>query len=602
MQARFLETQKKERLVISKGHTTKIILAAFCMGSWSLLSSAAEITTPPPAPEPGVTPEQPKPEASPADQAMPDVSPETQREAESLVNAVKKRVANENQQAPLPPAETNAIRVTHVPETIKNEIREQVKAELHDQIVQDVFTQARNEQWGLPQALPSWVNKFSLKGDMRLREQGDYFDSGNIGCNISDGYVDFNVVNAKGGVGKAGLDRCINTTEDRQRLRTRARLGADAKVNDTLKAVLRISTGNTRDPVSTNQTLGNYGGRYGVVWDEAYLRYDGMDLDRFPWLTLYGGRMANPWLSTDLVWDNDLAFEGLAGTMRFNLRGSGNLLDMNERDRILFLTVGAFPLQEVELSKRDKWLYGVQLGTDLIFLNQSTLRIGLAYYHYENITGVRNSLDSVDYDFTAPGYVQKGNGLFDIRNDDSTSDPLGNSDYWALAADYKLADLTIQYDSLALAPHHIVTTIDVVKNIGYDKGEIWKRTNGNGVQYAGGFATNVGASDSEKAAASVKERSLGYQVMLSYGWPIVAERYTWRVHGEYRYLQRDAVLDAFTDSDFHLGGTDAKGWIIGGDYAIDENTVLSFRYLTSDSIDAAPLSIDSVQLDLSAKF
>ncbi len=100
----------------------------------------------------------------------------------------------------------------------------------------------------------------------------------------------------------------------------------------------------------------------------------------------------------------------------------------------------------------------------------------------------------------------------------------------------------------------------------------------------------------------MKERSLGYQVMLTYGWPIVAERYTWRVYGEYRYLERDAVLDAFTDSDFHLGGTDAKGWIVGGDYAIDENTVLSFRYLTSDSIDAAPLSIDSFQLDLSAKF
>ena len=30
------------------------------------------------------------------------------------------------------------------------------------------------------------------------------------------------------------------------------------------------------------------------------------------------------------------------------------------------------------------------------------------------------------------------------------------------------------------------------------------------------------------------------------------------------YAAADAVLDAFTDSDFHLGGTDAKGYYLGG--------------------------------------
>jgi len=62
------------------------------------------------------------------------------------------------------------------------------------------------------------------------------------------------------------------------------------------------------------------------------------------------------------------------------------------------------------------------------------------------------------------------------------------------------------------------------------------------------------------------------------------------------------VLDAFADSDFHLGGTDAKGWILGGSYGLADNTWLRARWLSTDEIDGAPLSIDTVQVDLNSKF
>jgi hypothetical protein len=62
------------------------------------------------------------------------------------------------------------------------------------------------------------------------------------------------------------------------------------------------------------------------------------------------------------------------------------------------------------------------------------------------------------------------------------------------------------------------------------------------------------------------------------------------------------VLDALTDSDFNLGGTNAKGFIVGGSYGVDDNVWLSLRWISSDQIEGLPLSIDTMQLDLNARF
>ncbi|MDP2903096.1 MAG: putative porin [Methylovulum sp.] len=75
----------------------------------------------------------------------------------------------------------------------------------------------------------------------------------------------------------------------------------------------------------------------------------------------------------------------------------------------------------------------------------------------------------------------------------------------------------------------------------------------------------------------------------------------WSAIFAYRYIQRDAVLDAFTDTIFHQGGTDAKGWIIGGNYGLAKNTWLMFRWFSTESIDGPPLDIDTATLDLNMR-
>ena len=94
----------------------------------------------------------------------------------------------------------------------------------------------------------------------------------------------------------------------------------------------------------------------------------------------------------------------------------------------------------------------------------------------------------------------------------------------------------------------------------------------------------------------------GFYVRTTVGNQKISERWDWNVMLGYKYLESDAVPDAFTDSDFHLGGTNAKGFIVGGSLGIAKNTSLAMRWLSADEVTGPPLSIDVFQLDLNANF
>jgi hypothetical protein len=70
----------------------------------------------------------------------------------------------------------------------------------------------------------------------------------------------------------------------------------------------------------------------------------------------------------------------------------------------------------------------------------------------------------------------------------------------------------------------------------------------------------------------------------------------------FRHLERDAVLDAFTDSDFRLGGTDVEGHTVTFDYSLSPRNLLRMRYLSASEIDGAPFGVDVFQLDFNSQF
>lgn len=434
----------------------------------------------------------------------------------------------------------NVIRVPLVPETVKDEIREQIK--------QEVLTQAKAERWGEPGANPEWLDRIKIDGDLRLRMQADRFDKSNTSAqNLEqEGIV------------------VSNTTKDRFRMRLRGRIGLQAKLNDKFGAQFRLATGKIGDdPVSTNDTLGKYGNRYTVSIDRAFLYYQPK-----PWLRFAGGRVPNPWLHTDLVWDEDLNFDGIYVNARKSLF----------KENITgFVTAGVFPIQDIESSEanqaKSKWLYGLQTGVEWVQSPRASYKFGLALYEFKNIQGRKNSQSSPALDDTAPQFRQKGNTLFDISAD---ADPKAR---FALASKFREVNLTAMADFAAFDPYHVLVTLDYVKNIGFDRAEI-----------------------SERTGTDFEEKTTGFQARITYGIPSIEKRSDWNAYFGYKYLERDAVIDAFTDSDFRLGGTDSKGYYLGGNYGVDKNVWFSAKWLSGDTINGRKFSVDVLQLDLNARF
>lgn len=480
-------------------------------------------------------------------------------------------------EAPAKPAEESipegTVRVPYIPEPVKEQLKKEIETEMREKITEDIVRRARKERWGISDAWPEWVRSMTWTGDIRLRAQHDDYDPSNeLPGSIS--YLNYQRINDSGSDSAEGT--ILNITEDRTRLRTRLRLGARANVTENWDIGFRLATGSSSDPVSTNTTLGNYNQRFAFNLDRVFLRYQ----NRSQAFSFWGGRMPNPFFGTDLVWDEDVAFDGLA----FKLRPLLRIEDGGYRTFDPYLTFGAFPLQEVELSSQDKWLYGAQLGANWRSSN-TRLSLGVAYYDYSNIVGVRNPDGTSLNDFTAPQYVQKGNTLFSITDSSNNTNCATNCLY-GLASDYNELNATMTFAMLYFAPTQIILTADYVKNLAWDKEKV---------------AAKI-AEGGQPSFTPLTDDDYGWQLKLTVGRPVVTRTGEWQLSGGYKYLGRDAVLDAFTDSDFHLGGTDAKGWFAGGSYAVADNVWFQLRVLSTSEISNPPFGIDTWQLDLNARF
>ena len=74
------------------------------------------------------------------------------------------------------------------------------------------------------------------------------------------------------------------------RFRGRARLAVDSDISDSITAGMRLVTGNTSDLVSETQTLDGTA-PYTFGLDELYIRLDERNAQRFPWLSVVGGKL-----------------------------------------------------------------------------------------------------------------------------------------------------------------------------------------------------------------------------------------------------------------------------------------------------------------------
>ena len=482
--------------------------------------------------------------------------------------------ASTSTSAEIGPDGKRVVRVPYVPESLKREMREQIR--------QDVLAQAKTERWGNPGALPDWLSRIEVSGDLRLRAEGIAFASNNTAAAdvaSNTGLTRAADIATQRSASNGAYN--FNTQDDVDRTRVRMRLDVNAAVTDEVKVGVRMTTGNTTDRVSTNQTLGTNFNKYSVVLDRVYLKWNPAGSE----ISYWAGRMPNPFFGTELVWDPDLNFEGLAATGDIRL---------GVRSR-LFTTIGWFPLSTANPgSTVRKDLLGAQAGYQWQFgyTGANRWRVGLGVYDYRNIAGqAETELDRLERaDYVArseypSGLRQRGNTLFRINA------PSDSATQYGLASEFRTVNLTTALELVDIPPVPVTLTADYIQNIGFNRSEIARRT----------------------GQMIVDGSNVGYWFGVQVGKRIIREEGDWSASLTYRRLGSDATLDAFADSDFGLGGTNNKGTILGVNYGLRRNVWLGARWLSSDLIHSfspvtstanlpSKFSVDVLQVDVNARF
>ena len=211
---------------------------------------------------------------------------------------------------------------------------------------QQIITETREEtrkkvETGTHEGLPEWIQKIKIKGDFRLRYQGENKES----------------------------DKA-----DRHRGRYRLRVGVGAKVIDTVKVDFGLASGGD-DPRSTNQSMANT-----FETPDIRINYAQAQWDPIPWLTLKGGKMNGIknciGYTSDLLWDSDINPEGASVQLHHKIS-----------DVELFLNTGFWILDEWSDDSSDPYMVVVQQGFKYKFGDKAHIRLACAYYSFDEVEG-----------------------------------------------------------------------------------------------------------------------------------------------------------------------------------------------------------------------
>jgi Putative porin len=450
----------------------------------------------------------------------------------------------------------------------------------------------------LPPIIKSYKHRFQtgtqrikVFGDMRMRswfnmqpKSNDPFLPNYDAINTSANGYDVN--NTAG-----TLPPLLNTTENRTTYQVEARVGIAVQISDWVDGVVGFGTGNSNTPVSLNQNLGSPGdfSKYGVWLDLASI-----SLHPTNWLSINAGRGINPFWTTDLLFYKDLRFDGISvqvvGPLTKTVGG--------------FFTVGAFPVfntdfnfgsnNDVKTASHDSYLFAAQGGATWQINENYQAKLGVGYFDFTNVQGVPSTpcfnptaYGSCDTDDSKAPFLQFGDTLFPVRN--IIANPSGVTalpELYGLASQFRILDINGQFTMVNFHPIDIVFFGDFAKNFGFSSSSI----------------VNLNPVNNLSSSNSFVGGDIGYTFGATIGIPVPERLFDWNVSVAYKYLESDAVLDSLTDSVFHNGGTNAKGYILKGNLALTRNTWLTASWYSTNQISGPTYAVDTLLLDLNAKF
>jgi Putative porin len=383
--------------------------------------------------------------------------------------------------------------------------------------------------------VPDWLSYFTPFGDVRFRYEG-FFNQPHL----------------------ADQDVTANN-----RLRIRARIGTRFAYGDEVAATFRLASGNINDPISTNQTLTGNFTPFSVNLDWAYLTFaPGNTFDIRPGLiTVNAGKFPNPMFRVgELVWDDDLSPEGFNEILALLDSPVGDPQSLSLDQVKLFAEQWTF--SQIN-NRQDGWMFGGQVNPSM-HVGPVQVDAGIGQYGWLNADQIAQATSRNTTNFTASGApVANSNFNSSLVNTNQIivqhiqpPTPKGGKQPAAFSAttgflsDFNQTNLTLA-----------ATVPDVVE--------------AQPLRFFFDYVHNWGAVGSDKAN--------GFQAGLRLGQAKVQG--DWSTYALYEYLQQDAVISAFTWSDFGLGGTNEKGPVIGLDYQLLNPLTLSARAYITNFID-----------------
>ena len=383
--------------------------------------------------------------------------------------------------------------------------------------------------------MSDWVSALKFNGDFRGRYEGFYRDDSSF--------------------------------VDRNRFRYRLRFGVTANMAENFEVGMRLASGDATasggliDPISANQTFDNNGANKGIYIDAAYAKWSPVNTPEWSG-SLTFGKMDNPFVFSEMVFDSDYTPEGLASQWTYNL----------SPEQALKFHVGGFVLDEIGSSSRDPFLLGAQARWDAAWNQHLSSSIGLAGLVISGKDGLNG------------GTATSSSPVPDI-NVGNTRGPGGQ-----LLNHFNpvIADAALVY---------------MLESFPYYTGALPIRAGGE-------FMHNPGASDNNNA----------YAFGLTFGK--AGKRKTWEVGYRWKVLESDAWYEELVDSDSgafyassfpnsnqrsgYRSGTNIRGHTFKAAYSPYDFLTLAATYYLFEAINEVPSgsgsSIGRLQLDASLKF
>ncbi len=417
------------------------------------------------------------------------------------------------------------------------------------------FTKAYSAKSGMPE----WVSSLKFNGDVRVRSESFHFDN------------------------PAGTDR--------QRFRYRMRFGAVASMTDNFEAGMRLTSseaasggGAGGDPISSNTSMQDNGSKKFIYLDLAYAKWS--PIRTADWQgTLTLGKMENPFVFSDMVFDGDYTPEGAALQLTYAINDQHSIKG----------TGGAFLLDEIGNSSHDPYFYGAQLRLESMWNKHWSSSVGVAALGVLNEDRL-NATNSVVLG-GAGGTNFVGSSTWTVPNQNG-----GNLRSVAGGG----AGLTGSSGNL----QNNYTPIVADASVTFTLEEFWHYTAPFPIKLGGDFIHNPAADGQNN----------GYSAGVTFGK--AGKKGLWELGYRYKYLEGDAWFEELVDSDFggyyqggstrsgnssgYVTGTNVKGHIFKAAYSPYNALTLGVTAFFTELIQENPAGSDSktmrVQVDASLKF